>query len=219
MSRPCQSVEMRSTARSRSMSLLVAGGLLLVACGGGSDATDDSLPSADDAATTEIVEQEPLDSDDPAVSGEAPADAAAGGAYSGGVVAADFNGVCDILDNAKVAELFSIEATSVVSSVNTGTGVCEFGDGGTVRLLVSRPDISLGMDAPDFFRQTVDSLISEGLNVGEAEVNGITRAAFVEGNKATIAFALDPFYVELRDTNGQDIVLTVLVADVVEALR
>lgn len=222
---------MRRAARSTSTSLLLIVGVLLLAACGGSDAADadpidnaaqDELPvaaPADDAATSGIAPDEPVDPDDPAVSGEAPEGASSGGAYSGGVLAENFDGICEVLDEAKVAELFGIEANSVVSSVNTSTGVCEFGDGGTVRLLVSRPDLSVGADAPDFYRDTIDFIIAEGISVAEADVNDVLRATFIERGDATIAFALDPYYVELRDTGGQDIPLTVLVTDVVAALR
>lgn len=219
---------MRHTAQKVSIASLAAGALLLSACGGGSDDADsdagnDELPvepsSADDAATSGIAPEEPLDPDDPAVSGEAPEGAASGGAYSGGVIADSFDGICDVLDEAKVAELFAIEANSVVSSVNTSTGVCEFGDGATVRLLISRPDLSVGADAPDFYRDTIDFVIADGIDVAEADINDVLRATFIERGDATIAFALDPYYVELRDTGGQDIQLTALVSDVADALR
>ncbi len=214
---------MRHTARHVTTSLLVTGGLLLGACGGSDAPTSADLPtadsSADDAATSGLAPDEPVDADDPAIGGEAPDGVSTGGAYSGGVVAENFDGICDILDETEVAELFAIEPTSVVSSVNTGTGVCEFGDGATVRLLVNRPDIAVSMDAPDFYRQTVDFIIADGITVAEADVNGITRAVFSERDNATIVFALDPYYVELRDKGGQDIPLTVLVTDVADALR
>ena len=98
------------------------------ACGGSDAPTSADLPtansSADDAATSGLAPDDPVDADGPAVSGEAPDGSSTGDAYSGGVVAENFDGICDILDDTKVAELFAIEPTSVVSSVNTGTGVC-----------------------------------------------------------------------------------------------
>jgi len=224
---------MHQHSRSIPVALLLVGTLVLAACGGSdtpdavessvTDSAVDDLPSAeassDDAATSELVPDEPVDADDPAVSGEAPDDGSAGGAYSGGVVASSFDGICDVLDEAQVAELFDVEATSVISSVNEGTGVCEFGDGGNVRLTIKRPDIESGADAPDFYQDIVEALTAEGIDVVETNVDGIDRATFLERGGVTITFALDPYYVELSDRNGQDMALTALVTQVAEALR
>lgn len=185
----------------------VASAFALAACGGGSD--DDAAPPTDEPA--EQPDSTPDDSGSD--------DVAAGSGASGGPIADDFGRICDLLDAQAVADIMSIEPVSQPNGVGGGTGLCEYGAEASVTLVVTDQQEQMGLSAQEFFDLLIADERANGNEVAEAPLMGLPRAAWIEGESATVVVALEPYLIQMTDANGQDIALSVLIGGVADALR
>jgi hypothetical protein len=180
------------------------------ACGGSDDAaetaTDDVVESADAADSSSADES------------DEPAEPASSSEFSGGVIAGDLGRTCELLTADTVAATMGVEATSQLISSDATSGLCSFGADGSVAVSVYLPEDAVGIVASDWISATFEARVSEGASGGQSEFGGLPRAAWTQDGTATVAIAADPYYIELIDSNDQDVALTALLGELIDAL-